>query len=60
MVTDGYAPHVTPADPDRWIWLITDNGDTWPETRTPADGLPSGHHRRPLIRLSHETERTHT
>ncbi|MFC5827555.1 hypothetical protein [Nonomuraea insulae] len=35
MVTDGYAPHVTLADPDRWIWLITDNGDTWPETRTP-------------------------
>lgn len=31
VVTDGYAPHVTPADPDRWIWLITDGGDDWPE-----------------------------
>ncbi|GAA1560244.1 hypothetical protein GCM10009678_48990 [Actinomadura kijaniata] len=31
MVTDGYAPPVTPADPDRWIWLITDGGDDWPD-----------------------------
>ena len=31
MVTDGFAPHVTPADPGRWIWLITDDGDDWPE-----------------------------
>ncbi|MEU6720474.1 hypothetical protein ABZ897_54245 [Nonomuraea sp. NPDC046802] len=36
MVTDGHASHVTPADPDRWIWLITDNGDTWPETHRPS------------------------
>ncbi|MFC7328195.1 hypothetical protein [Marinactinospora rubrisoli] len=35
MVTDGHAPHVTPADPDRWIWLITENGDTWPERHHP-------------------------
>ncbi|MBC6466470.1 hypothetical protein HKK74_13275 [Actinomadura alba] len=35
MATDGYAPHVTPADPDRWIWLITDNGDDWPERHHP-------------------------
>jgi hypothetical protein len=35
MVTDGYAPPVTPADPDRWIWLITDGGSTWPETHRP-------------------------
>ncbi|MCF6476474.1 hypothetical protein FAF44_50275 [Nonomuraea sp. MG754425] len=35
MVTDGYAPRVTPADPGRWIWLITDGGDTWPETHDP-------------------------
>jgi Putative metallopeptidase domain len=35
MVTDGYAPHVTPADPGRWIWLITDGGSTWPETHDP-------------------------
>ncbi len=36
MVTDGYAPPVAPADPDRWIWLITDGGHDWPETHTPA------------------------
>jgi hypothetical protein len=36
MVTDGYAPPVAPADPDRWIWLITDGGDEWPETHIPA------------------------
>ncbi|MEO3868760.1 hypothetical protein ABGB18_08025 [Nonomuraea sp. B12E4] len=35
MVTDGYAPHVTPADPDRWIWLITEGGDTWPDAHRP-------------------------
>lgn len=35
MVTDGYAGHVTPADPDRWIWLITDGGDDWPERHDP-------------------------
>ncbi|OIV36627.1 hypothetical protein BIV57_15240 [Mangrovactinospora gilvigrisea] len=36
MVTDGYAPHITPADPDKWIWLITDGGDDWPESHAPA------------------------
>ncbi|WP_329125883.1 DUF2201 family putative metallopeptidase [Streptomyces sp. NBC_01465] len=36
MLTDGYAPHITPADPDRWIWLITEGGDDWPETHSPA------------------------
>jgi hypothetical protein len=35
MVTDGYAPPVTPADPDRWIWLITDGGDDWPDRHDP-------------------------
>ncbi|MEE6259187.1 DUF2201 family putative metallopeptidase [Plantactinospora sonchi] len=35
MVTDGYAPPVTPARPDRWIWLITDHGDDWPERHQP-------------------------
>jgi hypothetical protein len=35
VVTDGYAPRVTPAEPDRWIWLITDNGDDWPERHRP-------------------------
>ncbi|SPL88483.1 unnamed protein product [[Actinomadura] parvosata subsp. kistnae] len=35
MVTDGHAPPVRPADPGRWIWLITDGGDTWPETHDP-------------------------
>ncbi len=35
MVTDGYAAEVTPADPDRWIWLITDGGDDWPDRHHP-------------------------
>ncbi|URM96708.1 hypothetical protein LUW76_21515 [Actinomadura madurae] len=35
MVTDGCAPAVTPADPDRWIWLITDGGDDWPDRHDP-------------------------
>ncbi|WP_330174693.1 hypothetical protein OG875_14770 [Streptomyces sp. NBC_01498] len=35
MVTDGYAPQVTPARPEHWIWLITDGGDDWPERHSP-------------------------
>ncbi|NYI06495.1 vWA domain-containing protein [Allostreptomyces psammosilenae] len=35
VVTDGYAPRVTPERPDRWIWLITDGGDDWPERHDP-------------------------
>ncbi|GAA1960857.1 hypothetical protein [Catenulispora subtropica] len=35
MVTDGFAPHITPAEPDKWIWLITEHGDDWPEHHTP-------------------------
>ncbi|WP_418960624.1 DUF2201 family putative metallopeptidase [Streptomyces tritici] len=35
MLTDGYAPHITPAEPDKWIWLITEGGDDWPDTHTP-------------------------
>ncbi|MFI1921730.1 MULTISPECIES: hypothetical protein [unclassified Streptomyces] len=36
VLTDGYAPPITPAEPDRWIWLITEGGHEWPETHTPA------------------------
>lgn len=36
MLTDGYAPPITPAEPDKWIWLITEGGRDWPETHTPA------------------------
>ena len=36
MLTDGYAPHVTPSEPDKWIWLITAGGDDWPDTHTPS------------------------
>lgn len=32
MLTDGYATHVAPQDPEKWIWLITKGGDTWPES----------------------------
>jgi predicted metal-dependent peptidase len=30
VLTDGYAPHIYPADSEKWIWLITHGGDTWP------------------------------
>ncbi|MFI9545181.1 hypothetical protein ACIHAR_14850 [Streptomyces sp. NPDC052016] len=36
VLTDGYAPPITPAEPDTWIWLITEGGSEWPETHTPA------------------------
>jgi hypothetical protein len=29
VITDGYAPHIQPTDPDKWIWLVTPGGDTW-------------------------------
>lgn len=35
MLTDGYAPHISPAEPDKWIWLITPGGDDWPEHHQP-------------------------
>ncbi|MGI5253693.1 vWA domain-containing protein [Actinacidiphila glaucinigra] len=35
VLTDGYAPHITPQEPDRWIWLITEGGDDWPDAHTP-------------------------
>lgn len=35
MVTDGYAPHITPEESDKWIWLITEQGDDWPEHHNP-------------------------
>ncbi|GAA3454512.1 DUF2201 family putative metallopeptidase [Dactylosporangium matsuzakiense] len=36
VVTDGHAPPVRPAEPGKWIWLITDGGSTWPERQEPA------------------------
>ncbi|WP_035804626.1 DUF2201 family putative metallopeptidase [Kitasatospora mediocidica] len=35
VLTDGYAPPVTPAEPDKWIWLITDGGTDWPDHHHP-------------------------
>lgn len=35
VLTDGWAPHITPAEPDKWIWLITEGGDDWPDSHTP-------------------------
>lgn len=30
MLTDGYASPISPAEPDKWVWLITENGsDDW-------------------------------
>lgn len=31
VITDGFAPHIHPKEPDKWIWLIVPHGDTWPE-----------------------------
>jgi hypothetical protein len=36
MVTDGYAPRISPAQPDRWTWIILDDG---PDQRT-ISGTP--------------------
>lgn len=36
MLTDGYAPPITPAEPDKWIWLITEGGHEWPDSHIPA------------------------
>ncbi|GHF43818.1 vWA domain-containing protein [Streptomyces griseosporeus] len=36
VLTDGYAPPISPAEPEKWIWLITQGGSEWPETHTPA------------------------
>ena len=30
VITDGYAPEMVPAEPDKWVWLITPNGSMWP------------------------------
>ncbi|MGW4894601.1 DUF2201 family putative metallopeptidase [Kitasatospora sp. NPDC004240] len=35
VLTDGYAPAITPAEPEKWIWLITRGGDDWPEHHHP-------------------------
>lgn len=35
VVTDGWAPPITPTEPDKWIWLIVPGGDPWPENHTP-------------------------
>lgn len=38
MLTDGGAPSIRPEEPDKWVWLITENGDTsWLETH--PDGM---------------------
>lgn len=35
MVTDGYAPEISPKDPSKWVWLIVSNGNDWPERHSP-------------------------
>lgn len=39
VVTDGYAPPITPKHPERWVWLIvgrgSDAGNNWPASHTP-------------------------
>lgn len=34
-VTDGYFTKFTPRDPEAWIWLITPDGDPWPQSWQP-------------------------
>ncbi|MFB9737142.1 hypothetical protein ACFQE4_28445 [Streptomyces thermocoprophilus] len=36
VLTDGWAPPITPEEPDKWIWLITEGGNEWPERHNPA------------------------
>ncbi|MFE7446424.1 hypothetical protein ACFU7X_38905 [Streptomyces chartreusis] len=36
VLTDGHAPPIAPAEPEKWIWLITEGGSEWPETHNPA------------------------
>ena len=33
VLTDGYAEPIAPPRPERWIWLIVADGDTWPRDR---------------------------
>jgi hypothetical protein len=35
VVTDGEFRHFTPANPKRWVWVITRHGDPWPSTHEP-------------------------
>ncbi|MFV2173573.1 hypothetical protein ACFHW2_25425 [Actinomadura sp. LOL_016] len=35
VVTDGHADPIAPAEPGKWIWLITPGGREWPEHRHP-------------------------
>jgi hypothetical protein len=35
VLTDGHAPPITPAEPDKWIWLITEGGNDWPDAHHP-------------------------
>jgi hypothetical protein len=34
-VTDGQFTHFTPRMPNKWVWLLTKDGDHWPRTWTP-------------------------
>ena len=43
VLTDGYAPHFTPRSPEKWVWLITEDGDLWPGTHdVPMSCYPIG------------------
>lgn len=58
VVTDGYAPPVTPQDPDKWIWLITHSNEnpsenaTWPQrAEVPMVTIPVPEHELYAARL---------
>ncbi|ACU38104.1 vWA domain-containing protein [Actinosynnema mirum] len=52
VLTDGFAPPVTPAEPDKWIWLITPDGDDWPDAHRPRMAC---HRVRPVPRTGQRT-----
>ena len=38
MITDGIAPHVSPDEPDKWIWLIMPGNNEWPDDPSGCGG----------------------
>lgn len=52
VLTDGFAPRVTPAEPDKWIWLITPGGDDWPDAHRPQMAC---HRIRPVLQTGQRT-----
>lgn len=43
VVTDGYANPIRPADPAKWIWLVTQGGSMWMDEATSVNPKMSCH-----------------